>query len=126
MSQRSHIKPVLNDKRNVLWISLAACILLGIFLWWRSDAPPYAHPMAEFNNNWWGPQSSIAYKWRHLTLDFWDQGIAGGCSLYLMGRYPVLNVFYAAAWFLNDSWLLLFMFIVPYMVGLFFMVLLLL
>ena len=69
----------------------------------------------------------IAHKWRSLNIfTFWDNGIGGGLSNFTACTYPILNPLNAAAWLLNDDQFNMFFLIAPFVVGLFFTMLLLL
>lgn len=105
--------------KSPLVLTLLGSVFLGVYLWLSSDLPPFGRPVNEYNINFWGLLANIAGKWRSLQLDWWDRGMAGGSSIFLMGHYPIFNPFNIMAWFLNDDKLLLFMMIMPYVLGFF-------
>jgi len=109
-------------------IAIAFCLAftVSVFLWVRSDAPPYGEVSNELNNNYWGYIVHIANTWRSGEFSFWDRELAGGVSLFTSGQYPVLNPTNIFALVLNNDQFFLFKLIEPFFIGLFFMCLFLL
>ncbi len=114
----------LSLKYKVL-ICLILAVILGVNIYTRSDMPPYGVPINELSDNYWGTIVDIAHRWRDFNLSFWNREIGGGLSLYSSGLYPILSPTNILAWFLNDDSFYLVKLIEPYVIGFFFMMLLL-
>jgi len=106
-------------------ISFFIAVVLGLNIYYRSEMPPYGHPNVELNKQYWGIIVDIAHRWRDFDFTLWNREIAGGMSLFTSLLYPVLNPTNALAWFLNDYQFFLAKLIEPYVVGFFFMMILL-
>ena len=107
------------------FISLLAAIVLGFNIYHRGSLPPYGHPLNELSDNYWGVITDIAHRWRSFDVSWWSRSLGGGISLFTSGEYPVLNPTNALAWFLNDDAFFLTKLIEPYVLGFFFMMVLL-
>ncbi len=113
---------------SVKWkyvISLLIAIILGTVIYHRSSMPPYGHPINELSDNYWGVIVDIAHRWRQFDLGLWSRSLGGGMSLFTSGQYPVLNPTNALAWVFNDDQFYLIKLIEPYVLGFFFMMVLL-
>lgn len=107
-------------KRNpyLLW-SLGISFLIGALLWFKSDPPPYGYPNNELSNFYWGIIVDIGHKWRSGQFSLWDQGVAGGTSLFTSGEYPIFSPSNIFAAFLSDDQFYLYKIIEPYVLGVF-------
>jgi hypothetical protein len=106
-------------------ISLIIAIIIGGNIYHRSDPPPYGYPLNELSNNYWGVIVDIAHRWRNGEQPFWNRSLGGGANLFTSGQYPLLNPTNALAWLLNDDQFYIVKLIEPYVLGLFFMMVLL-
>ncbi len=106
-------------------ITLLVVIILGFQIYHRSGLPPYGHPINELSDNYWGVITDIAHRWRSFDLTLWNMGLGGGISLFTSGQYPLLNPTNFLAWFLNDDVFFKVKLIEPYVLGCFFMMILL-
>ena len=107
-------------RKKTFPVALAISAAVAGFLWIKSDLPPYSYPADEISSFSWGLIIDGAHKWRNWDFSFWDRAIGGGCSLFQVGQYPLLNPFNFMAWFLNDDRFFLFTLILPYAVSVFF------
>jgi len=114
----------MSSKKKYL-ISLILAVILGINIYSRSDFAPYGNPYNELSDNYWGAITDIAHRWRSFDLTLWNRGVGGGMSLFTSGLYPILNPTNTLAWILNDERFFLVKLIEPYVIGFFFMMILL-
>ncbi len=113
------------SSRHKYFISFALALLLGLQLYLRSDQPPYGYPRNELSNNYWPVIVDIAHRWRTFDFSLWSRHLGGGLCLFTTGLYPLLNPTNALAFVLNDDQFYMFKLIEPYMLGFFFMMVLL-
>jgi len=106
-------------------ITLLTVFILGFEIYHRSSLPPYGHPINELSDNYWGVITDIAHRWRNFDFSFWNMELGGGMSLFTSGEYPLLNPTNFLAWFLNDDVFYKVKLIEPYVLGYFFMMILL-
>ncbi len=113
---------------NAVWKYFASFILaliIGINIFSRVDLPPYGAPINELSDNYWGVIVDIAHRWRSFDVSLWNRELGAGISLFSTGQYPVLNPTNFLAWFVNDDVFMLIKLIEPYVMGIFFMMVLL-
>ena len=114
------------SNRHPVLVTFLASMILGTVLWLRSDPPPYSYPLQEANH-YYSSIIDIARKWRSFNIfTFWDNGIGGGLSNFTACSYPILSPLNSMAWLLNDDQFMVFSLAAPFVVGLFFTMLLLL
>ncbi|MBL8013600.1 MAG: YfhO family protein [Candidatus Omnitrophica bacterium] len=87
--------------------------------------PPYGNPINEISDLYWPTMVDIAHAWRTFDFGFWRREVAGGLNLFVTGQYPLLNPTNFMAWFLSDDAFFLEKMIEPYVIGFFFMTVLL-
>lgn len=99
-------------------------LIFGSILYNRSSMPPYGYPINELSNNYWGVIVDIAHRWRTFDFTVWTRSLGGGYDLFSSGQYPILNPTNALAWVLSDDVFYLVKLIEPYVLGFFFMMVL--
>ncbi len=102
-------------------ISFIVAVILGLNIYHRCDAPPYGYPLNELSDCYWGAIIDIANHWRNFDIEFWSRSLAGGVSMFTTGWYPVFNPTNVFSLVLNDDQFYLFKLIEPYVMGFFFM-----
>lgn len=96
-------------------------LIVGFNIAYRCDPPPYGYPFNELSDAYWGVIIDIARHWRNFDFSLWNPEIGGGISLFTTGQYPLLSPSNGLAWFLKDDHFYLLKLIEPYVIGIFFM-----